>query len=491
MIDAGEGGQAEPVAVSRPFDVHRWSDYPELRSCLTELVHELESRENRKRLRGDDERKKFREAVRVLVLDLYVAWKADPKLLVGISLANRSYTKRSRYRALFLHWSSFRAAYYLLVQAGYIDEVKAGFHDPRSGVGRNTRIRATQKLIDLLTVDAGLTLPRVLIREDGTEIIELRDAHKKPIEYDETAQTRDMRATLGRINAHFQRHWIDLRITDDEYSLLQARMTREFAHGSREQPVIDMTRRTLRRIFNNGNWEQGGRFYGGWWQNIPGEYRARITIDDKPTAEVDYSTFHPVLLYAKVGQPLEGDAYDLGLPGIPRDLIKVTFNKMVNAPGRIRRPVDFPAQEIGMEWEQFQAAIADRHAHIKHFFNSGSGVRLQRLDSDLAQTIMLRFIGKGMGHVCLPVHDSFIVQSALAEELTDVMIEEFSNLTGQTSSVVMTTGIGWGHDFHSDDKPKYISPVLADKDFSGTGDYKGYEQRRLDWLYSMKLVGSA
>ena len=32
---------------------------------------------------------------------------------------------------------------------------------------------------------------------------------------------------------------------------------------------IDVTQKRLRRIFNNGSFQQGGRFYGGWWQNIP------------------------------------------------------------------------------------------------------------------------------------------------------------------------------------------------------------------------------
>lgn len=489
MSETETEGQAAPTAASRPFDVHRWSDYPELHNCLTELVRELEGMENRERQRGDGDRKKLREAVRTLVLDLYVAWKTDPNLLVGISLANRSYTTRSRYRALYLHWTSFKAAYVLLVHSGYIEEVQAGFHDPRSGVGRNTRIRATRKLIDLLVKGASLSLPRIYTREIDREIIELRDSDKNRIEYEDSADVSNMRIVLQRINAHFQAHWIDLHITDKEYRLLQARMTRDYENGDREHPVIDMTRRTLVRIFNNSDWEQGGRFYGGWWQNVPKQYRPSITIDDKPTVEVDYSTFHPVLLYAQIGQRLEGNAYDLGVPGIPRKLIKDTFNKMINAPGRIRMPTDFSAQAIGMDWKQFQAAIAERHAPIKQFFNSGHGLKLQRLDSDLAQAVMLRFIGKGMGNTCLPVHDSFLVHAALADELRDVMIEEFRKITGQTISVETIKSDAL--DSQSYEEPKHISPMLSEDHFAGTGEYAGYEQRRLDWLYGMKSVGSA
>lgn len=476
---------------SRPFDVHRWSDYPELDNCLTALVGELEQLEVRDRPRKTDEKKKFREAIRCLVLDLYVAWKTDPELLVGISLGNRSYTTKSRYQALFLRWSSFRTAYLLLLEAGYIDHILAGFNDPRSGVGRNTRIRATQKLIDLLTKGAKLTLPRIFTREEGREIIELRDASKRPVEYQDTKYTKEIRAALQIINSHLQRHWIDLRITDEEYIALQKRMTRDYERGERERPVIDLTRRTLTRVFNNEDWEQGGRFYGGWWQNIPSEYRPAITIDDKPTTEIDYSTLHPIMLYAQAGEELEGDAYDIGVPSIPRGLIKKTFNKMINAGGRIRVPADFPAHKIGMDWEQFQAAIADRHAQIRPFFNSGHGVKLQRFDSDIAQAVMLRFIGKGMGHTCLPVHDSFIVQSEIASKLSDVMLEEFRIMTGKTITLKTSRGFGWGVDFDPDAEQKYISPVLDGKHFEGTGEYAGYEQRRLDWLYGMKPVGSA
>ncbi|MDF0659282.1 MULTISPECIES: hypothetical protein [unclassified Rhizobium] len=476
--------QAVPATASRPFDVHRWSDYPELRNCLTELVRELEGLESRRRQRGEGGGKKFREAVRALVLDMYVAWKTDPNLLVGIPRGNRSYTTKSRYQALFLRWSSFIDAYDLLLQAGYIAEVHAGFHDPRSGVGRNTRIKATQKLIDLLSRRARLTLSDISIRDEGFETIELRDSGKKPLEYEDTDDTLSMRNALGQINAHLQRQWLDLRITDEEYGSLQSRMMRDYDQGNREYPVIDLTRRALVRIFNNEDWQQGGRFYRGWWQSIPKEYRNRITINDKRTCEVDYSTLHPVLLYARFGQRLVGDAYSIEAPNVPRALIKQTFNKMINALGRINRPDDFSEDQIGMSWDQLQAAIAERHAAIKQSFNSGYGLQLQRLDSDLAQAVMLRFINSG--HTCLPVHDSFIVHHALADELKTIMVDEFKAMTGQTITVKSLDG--FQPELEPDYEPVTQTMIPDDSWFKGTGEYTGYKQRQLDW-YS-KQVGS-
>jgi hypothetical protein len=34
---------------SRPFDIHRWSGYPELTNCLEELAAQIEGTETRKR----------------------------------------------------------------------------------------------------------------------------------------------------------------------------------------------------------------------------------------------------------------------------------------------------------------------------------------------------------------------------------------------------------------------------------------------------------
>ena len=61
------------------------------------------------------------------------------------------------------------------------------------------------------------------------------------------------------------------------------------------QPV-NLSKRTLRRVFGRGSFERGGRFYGGWWQNIPSAYRSVISINGKPTIEMDYSQYHPNIL---------------------------------------------------------------------------------------------------------------------------------------------------------------------------------------------------
>ena len=46
---------------------------------------------------------------------------------------------------------------------------------------------------------------------------------------------------------------------------------------------------------------------------------------------------------------------------------------------------------------------------------TGIGVKLQRIDADIAEIVMLRFAEKH--YACLPVHDSFITLASLGDEL--------------------------------------------------------------------------
>lgn len=463
----------------RLLDVNRWADYPELRIGLSEIIQEIEASETRQRKRAGKDAQRLRDAVRCLVLDLYVAYKTSPDLEVAISLANDHYTKRTRYRALFIRYRSFIAAYEGLRKLGYLKVLRSGFNDPITGVGRVTRIAATDKLIDLLTGKARLTLPVIGGRVDDVETIILRDAKKHDQEYPSSPAIDLMRSELRRINEHLQRQWIDLYITDAEFKKLQLRMQSDYENDDREEPFIDFTRRSLVRIFNNGDWEQGGRFYRGWWQSVPKEYRRFITINQKRTVEIDYSAFHPTLMYAEVGAALEGDAYVLpNWPRISKKLVKTTFNAMVNTKKQIRKPTEFDSCQTGLSWKEFQQAITERHKPIARFFRTGHGVCLQRRDADIAQQVMLRFIE--MGYTCLPVHDSFVVHHALAKELEQIMEEEFRSATCQSINIKSIQGI---------DPTEGTGLISCDTQnaFNDNNDeYMGYNSRWEDWLIAKK-----
>jgi hypothetical protein len=63
--------------------------------------------------------------------------------------------------------------------------------------------------------------------------------------------------------------------------------------------------------------DQGGRLYGGFWQNLKTERRRNIRINGEPVAVLDYGSMFTRLAYAEVGAvPPEGDLYVIpGLEG--------------------------------------------------------------------------------------------------------------------------------------------------------------------------------
>ena len=94
------------------------------------------------------------------------------------------------------------------------------------------------------------------------------DGRKVLVDFEENAFTEKARNNLRTINHCFIRHWVDLRIVDKDVLSLQ-----ETVFDDTEKQPIDLTKRTLARIFSNNSFKEGGRFYRGWWQNVPSEYR--------------------------------------------------------------------------------------------------------------------------------------------------------------------------------------------------------------------------
>lgn len=60
-----------------------------------------------------------------------------------------------------------------------------------------------------------------------------------------------------------------------------------------------------------------------------------------------------------------------------------------------------------MTWNDISTAIKLAHQSIAHHFYTGAGKRLQRIDSDVAEQVMIDFIKHGIA--ILPVHDRFLV----------------------------------------------------------------------------------
>ena len=55
------------------------------------------------------------------------------------------------------------------------------------------------------------------------------------------------------------------------------------------------------------------------------------------------------------------------------------------------------------------------HEPIAHHFYTGVGLRLQRLDSDIAEKVLLHFAQSGIA--ILPLHDSFLMHNGYEPSL--------------------------------------------------------------------------
>ena len=146
-------------------------------------------------------------------------------------------------------------------------------------------------------------------REDSKKCIILRS--KKPkktpqnpnprgknIGYKSNRKIVQMEKNLQKFNWALEKTHVDLFITKDEEKELNLRITKKAQREAGNIREIQYQDKSLQRIFNV-DFEHGGRFYGGFWQQIPSEYRHRLTIHNQFTTEIDYSQIHPTILYNK------------------------------------------------------------------------------------------------------------------------------------------------------------------------------------------------
>lgn len=360
--------------------------------------------------------------IKVLSLDLYVA--ATERLpgarrpvprWVGLSRAKAAYKKDvTRYRKLFLSYRHLTGVLDDLIALGYVRQ-HIGFTNRDTGYGRQTRIRARKKLLQLMEQFA---VPREAGKTDIPEIIILRDKFGNDIEYVDTDETVQWRANLQRINDRIAGLRIRLRITDGEFHKLNRRM-----RDDPERGAIDYGQIQLRRIFNNGSFREGGRFYGGWWQNIPREYRPFLNINHKDAVEFDYSGLHVRMLYAIERLAIPDDPYDLD--EIARNDQKEALLVMINAESHVRALRGL-GRGTFRERKALLTKLQERHKPIEKYFYSGEGIKLQFLESCMAESVMLKMLA--INRPILPVHDSFIMRTGLNKELEVAMNEAFVEL---------------------------------------------------------------
>jgi len=386
----------------------------------------------------------YKTSVKVVILNLLAAYRKAPEKFVACSLNPSFYKASSRYNVHDI--SGIIVDVIKAMDAtGFIGDLAKGFYYRATKQGKLTRIRAGLPLVEtfekILTTDPEASL----ISHHHEEIVlKLPKAKQKPglpktMEFKDNTVIPRRRSAVRKFNKRLQKHEIWLELNEDLCSLLawvqSHRDEDDIEIDAEDIPHFNTANDRIYRTFNDGSFKRGGRFYGHWVQSISARvypFRTHLMIDGEPTVELDYSNLHPHMLYDMERKtPPAGDLYALeGVDPDKRDVVKKLFNAMLNADSldsAIHAVCSKPPEGFKgiteAEVEEISEKIQEKHKGISHRFGTGIGLALQFKDSTIAEGIMLELDKKEI--VCIPLHDSFIVQAKHEEALREAMTGQY------------------------------------------------------------------
>ena len=347
-----------------------------------------------------------------LVCDLTYHHLTDRKNGVTVSRSNRHLERRSRYKAP-VETGKLPAVLDSLAapELGFIEQAK-GEADPaafaRTVVFPQGPLVSLIDGFDLSDLSYSLDAETIILRAEK----ERDDEPGEDLEYGDTPDTLRYRAEMREIN-----EWL-------------ASADIDFDDSAAPNKVVDANMRPLRRIFN-GTFEEGGRLFGGFWQDVTKGQRAEgLTIDGEAVVTLDYGQMTPRILYgwAKV-EPPAGDLYSI--PGLDhhRDGVKKVLNAALFSDKPLtRKPQGSTALLPSIPYAAIEAMIAEAHPVIAAQFGRGVGLRAQFIESQILVRVLLEL--KAQGVVALPVHDALIVKRSVEEVVSGTMKSVFKEMVG-------------------------------------------------------------
>ena len=431
---------------SRPLDVHRWSDHPEVNQFVNKIWNEyLEHHFKTSSGVGKRPKSSLKKQFKVLLLHLYITWRQDPELLTSVPKSKSAYRTGSRYNALHI-------SYKIVEVIDYLEAV--GLIHQRLGSElsqRVTRIWPTTKLISLFET-ARFSIFEIVSHQDkevivlnattNEEIIDDQQTQRrpkkkksKPVEYNDEdyEPIRQMRSDLQAYNKLLHNTFVDIGSLESPY------VTYEYWDKRKQRNVVKKVpighhNKFVRRVFYRGDWNLGGRFHGGFWQQISEDWRSQILINDHLTVEQDFSGLHINLAYGlKQQRPPDDDPYLLDLmfdvdPKVQRKWVKGLTLVAINAADEESAYMAFRSNQekesIGKRLRNSQLkklldAFKEKHKTIEDFICTDQGVHLMKIDGNITSKIINHFTSKKLP--ILTVHDSYITSYDLTGELRSVM----------------------------------------------------------------------
>ena len=171
---------------SRPFDRWRVSDHPEVKKVVGIVSGKLFK---------SQASQKTKDHLVMVILELLVANKTDPKLYIAISRDRNRYSGATRYKALRMNYESTITVLDTLYLKGFIEHHK-GFYD---AVGRMTRIKAKPKLVKLFNKHQIVTGMLKVNRD--RKVLVIKDHDGEEISFTDTATTKLYVEHIERFNS--------------------------------------------------------------------------------------------------------------------------------------------------------------------------------------------------------------------------------------------------------------------------------------------------
>lgn len=327
-IEEGVFGQPEAPTPdydnSGALDINLWSDHPCVKEAAQFLCSEIGYEIDRAAAN-----------MQVVLLNLYYTHHLSPDRWIGVSLRHDRNVIPVRYNPQRIEIHPLTKVLRGLIRKGHIIRQK-GYYNRALKAGKCTRFKATGALIELLIGRFEFQVDMVK-RHPKEETILLKDENKKLIAYKDTRRAEEMRAFLNEYNTFLQQTYIDL----DYMGYVRVRkvvsIAAKYLERFPKQLHFNLGKKRMRRVFNEGSFLRGGRFYGAFWMEMPSKLRLRLILDRQKVIEADYSGIHIHLLYNKMGIDYGAKKEDpYGVPGYPvtveyRNLFKKLLLAAVNA----------------------------------------------------------------------------------------------------------------------------------------------------------------
>lgn len=402
---------------------------PEVRAAMLADLFPLlvvDRDQNAERGLGNKTAEKYKAALSAIVANLICQSGPAGRLWVRYGRSKADYAP-SQYRTGEFAIKVFLTCMNVLLGAGLIEQ-ELGVRDEWGGKGKQTRFRARPELLKKIASWDGFN-NAVMPALDGPFGVILRDKDKKQIEYDPDAEpAHSLLADVRQINAHM----IGANVTLEADAL---------ADIYDPWVVSQPTSRTCRRIFNNSDWNQNGRFYGPWWINMKSSHRHAIRIDGEETAGLDFSAFSARAIYHRLGLVCPEDPYfptaaaeKCRALGLNSDDIRKGFKTLlVILINDIKQThPKYYSRHCGLtpHFKMAEASdmLIDHNRPISENFGKGQGLRIMALESQIAAGVMKD--GIDAGSTVLSIHDGFIVKKTEIEWLRKRMRHHYESVIG-------------------------------------------------------------